>query len=161
MKYKVIMEKGNYALILRGLRMDEYAVVNGLNAERGDWAHTVTYYNFSAYSPINQAQALFYAVDNFRYCTEPNYISRCRLEELATLFKDKLLEIDDELAMEYFNEECEMTDEEKEFFGIETESEDDDFDDSPAWEDDSDRGCKDCPDDECTGHYMSCYYRSV
>lgn len=36
MKYKVIMQKGNYALILRGLRMDEYAVVNGLNAERGD-----------------------------------------------------------------------------------------------------------------------------
>ena len=41
------------------------------------------------------------------------------------------------------------------------ESEEEDFDDSPAWEDDSDRGCEDCPDDECTGHCMSCYYRPV
>ena len=23
------------------------------------------------------------------------------------------------------------------------------------------RGCSDCPDDECTGHCMSCYYRPV
>lgn len=37
----------------------------------------------------------------------------------------------------------------------------DDFDDSAAWEDDSDRGCADCPPDECTGHCMSCYYRPV
>ena len=41
------------------------------------------------------------------------------------------------------------------------ESEEEDFDDSPAWEDDSDRGCEDCPDDECTGNCMSCYYRPV
>ena len=41
------------------------------------------------------------------------------------------------------------------------ESEDEEFDDYPAWEDDSNRGCKDCPDDECTGHCMSCYYRPV
>lgn len=35
-----------------------------------------------------------------------------------------------------------------------------DWDDCPeAWQDDSDRGCSDCPDDECTGHCMSCYYR--
>lgn len=38
---------------------------------------------------------------------------------------------------------------------------DEDFDDSEAWEDDSNRGCKDCPPDECTGHCMSCYYRPV
>ena len=40
-------------------------------------------------------------------------------------------------------------------------SEDEEFDDSPAWEDDSDRGCEDCPPEECTGHCMSCYYRPV
>ena len=37
----------------------------------------------------------------------------------------------------------------------------DEPDDSAAWEDDSDRSCKDCPPDECTGHCMSCYYRPV
>lgn len=29
------------------------------------------------------------------------------------------------------------------------------------WEDDSNIGCSDCPDDECTGHCMSCSYRPV
>lgn len=49
----------------------------------------------------------------------PNYIPRIRLEELATLFKDGLIEDDKESAMEYFNEVCEMSEEEKSFFGIE------------------------------------------
>lgn len=52
----------------------------------------------------------------------PNYIPRTRPEELATLFKDGLIEDDKESAMEYFNEVCEMTDEEKEWFGIEEDS---------------------------------------
>lgn len=29
------------------------------------------------------------------------------------------------------------------------------------WSDDSDRGCSDCPEDECTGHCTSCFYRPV
>lgn len=124
MKYEVILEKGDYALILRGSRMEEYAVVNGLNKERGDWAWTCCYYNFSEFAPIDKAEALFLALDYFRMRTETNYIPRCRLEELATQFKDGLIEDDEESAMEYFDEVCEMTDEEKEFFGIETESED-------------------------------------
>lgn len=33
--------------------------------------------------------------------------------------------------------------------------------DPEAWEDDSYRSCADCPPDECTGHCMSCYYRTV
>ena len=38
----------------------------------------------------------------------------------------------------------------------------DDYDyEREAWEDDSDIGCKDCPDDECTGHCFSCPYRPV
>lgn len=36
-----------------------------------------------------------------------------------------------------------------------------DFDDSEAWQDDSDRGCSDCPPSECTGHCMSCSYRPI
>lgn len=48
-------------------------------------------------------------------------IPRCRLEELATLFKDGLISDDRESALEYFDEVCEMTEEEKEWFGIEEE----------------------------------------
>ena len=124
MKYEVICEKGDYALILRGSRMEEYAVVNGLNKERGDWGWTCCYYNFSEFAPIDKAEALFLALDYFRMRTETDYIPRCRLEELATKFKDGLIEDDKESAIEYFDEVCEMTESEKEFFGIETESED-------------------------------------
>ena len=123
MKYEVILEKEEYALILRGSRMEEYAVVNGLNKETEEWGWTCCYYNFGNYSQIDKAQALFLALDYFRMRTEENYIPRCRLEELATQFKDGLIEDDKEQALIYFDEVCEMSDSEKEFFGIETESE--------------------------------------
>lgn len=35
-----------------------------------------------------------------------------------------------------------------------------DEEDPDDLDDDSNLGCKDCPEDECTGHCMSCYYRS-
>lgn len=41
-----------------------------------------------------------------------------RMSELATQFKDGLIEDDEEQAMIYFDETCEMTDKEKEYFGI-------------------------------------------
>ena len=34
MNYKLIIESGEWALILRGSRMKEYAVVNGLDKEK-------------------------------------------------------------------------------------------------------------------------------
>ena len=123
MKYELIMKKGDYALIVRGKNLDEYAVVNRLDEEKGVWDYTCTYYNFGRYSKLSQVEALYYALDAFRYRTEENYISRRRLEELATLFKDGLIEDDEEQALIYFDGVCEMTGCEKEFFGIETESE--------------------------------------
>ena len=123
MKYEVICEKGDYALILRGSRMEEYAVVNGLNKERGDWSWTCCYYNFGDYALIDKAEALFLALDYFRMRTETDYIPRHRLEELVTQFKDGLIEDDEVSAMEYFDKVCEMSESEKKFFGIETESE--------------------------------------
>lgn len=50
MKYEVIMEAKNYALIKRGINLNEYAVVSRLNKETGSWAHTCVYYNFSPYA---------------------------------------------------------------------------------------------------------------
>ena len=126
MKYELIMEKGEYALILRGNKMKEYAVVNGLNKETGEWCWTCCYYCFyceGVQAPCTQAEALALCVDYFRMRTETDYITRCRLEELATQFKDGLIEDDEEQAIIYFDEVCEMTENEKEFFGIETESE--------------------------------------
>lgn len=122
MRYEVIMESGEYALILRGSRMEEYAVVYQLDKVKGSWAWTCCYVNFGSFAPCNQAQALASCVDYFRSKTEEGYIPRCRLEELATFFKDGLISDDRESALEYFDEYCEMSEEEKSFFGIEEDS---------------------------------------
>jgi len=42
-----------------------------------------------------------------------------------------------------------------------TRNEEEEFDESAAWDDDSNRSCKDCPPEDCNGHCMSCYYRTV
>lgn len=75
------------------------------------------YYMFS--NDKEKIVALLNATEKLFEKVNKNYISRTRLEELATLFKDGLISDNRESAMEYFNEVCEMTDEEKEFFGIE------------------------------------------
>lgn len=124
MKHEKLFEKGKYSLILRKTNLDEYAVVYGLNEENGEWQHTVGYWNFGKYSRLDKVEALQAALDCFRVKTENNYISRCRLEELATKFKDGLIEYDELYASSYFDEECEMEKHEKKFFEVETESED-------------------------------------
>ena len=43
MKYTLIEEKGQYALILRGKSMTQYAVVRGLNKETESWDWTCCY----------------------------------------------------------------------------------------------------------------------
>ena len=124
-RYDLIMESGEYALILRGNKMKEYAVVNGLNKETGEWGWTCCYYCFyceGVQAPCTQAKALALCVDYLRMRTETDYIPRCRLEELATLFKDGLISDDRESAMEYFDEVCEMSEEEKSFFEIEEDT---------------------------------------
>lgn len=124
MEYKVLFEKGNCALIKRGSDMQQYAVVRNLNKENGEWDWTVGYSMFDKCSGTTEIKALQKMIELFRAKTEPDYISRSRLEELATYFKDGLIEDDKKSAMEYFDNVCEMTEEEKEFFGIEEEDED-------------------------------------
>lgn len=125
MKYEVIIEKGEYALIKRGVHMDEYAVVNGLDKTKGNWNWTVYYISFGKYSPYAEAHALSLVTEVFRSKTETNYIPRFRLEELATKFKDGLFgaDLESEEYDEFFLDECEMEPHELEFFGIEMESE--------------------------------------
>lgn len=124
MRYEKILQKDKYALVLREESLDEYAVVYGLNEEDGEWQHTVDYWNFGKYSSTSKAKALQEALECFRCKTEERYISRSRLEELATKLIDALLEYDEEFARECFAVECEMEDHEMDFFEIKTESED-------------------------------------
>ena len=123
MIYNIILRNGRYALLDMGY---QYAVVSGYDPsqpENQQWDHG-TYLTHWNQGVEDKQIALFHAIEQFRLKTEPDYISRYRLEELATKFKDGLLDADEDFAMEYFDEVCEMTESEKEFFGIETESED-------------------------------------
>ena len=165
-KYEVIITYKNYTVIKyqKGYIGDEYAVARNFDAENFSWDSSGDNYAYSfdaALACLLRRIGSDYVKNRNQLIIESNTgITYDRMCELATRFKDGLIETDEDYAMEFFKDECEMTDNEKEFFGIEIESEDE-FDDSPAWEDDSDRGCKDCPPEECTGHCMSCYYRPV
>lgn len=122
MKYNIILRNGRYALIERE---NEYVVACGFDEtqeEGSQWTQGYYYTHWNKSGVVKQ-RMLSAALEYFRTLTETDYIPRCRLEELATQFKDGLIEDDEESAMEYFDEVCEMSDEEKEFFGIEVESE--------------------------------------
>lgn len=125
MKWIEILQKDNYAL-LQSESDTQYVVVSGYDStqpEGQQWAHG-TYFTY--WDDLNKkATALSSALDLFRYRTESKYISRLRLEELATKFKDGLFGayLEDEEYEEFFTDECEMEDYEKEFFGIESEEE--------------------------------------
>lgn len=129
MEYKVIMKNDKYALIERGTGIRKYAVVSGLNEEKKEWDWTVAayafYYGGNVVPQYTQAEALGKAVDLFRLRTEENYISRPRLEELATHFKDRIYKdiMDtetEEEAEELFKDYCEMENHELTFFGLES-----------------------------------------
>jgi hypothetical protein len=121
---EVILQKGKYALIDRGNQLKEIAVVYGLNEEKEEWEHTCNYwsYEYNGSPTMSKAVALSYGLELFRVKTEENYISRYRLEELCTKFKDALYEADEEYADDFVEQEC--FENEMEWLGI-TESEDD------------------------------------
>ena len=123
MKYTILLRNGRYALIEKE---NEYVVACGFDEtlpEGSQWTQGYYYTHWNASGVVKQ-RMLSAALEYFRILTETDYIPRCRLEELATQFKDGLIEDGEAEAMEYFDEVCEMTENEKEFFGIETESED-------------------------------------
>lgn len=118
MKWVEILRKDKLAL-LQSENNSQYAVASGYNPdgkEDEQWSHA----SYFMYYGNEQAKALYLqaALDMFRAKSEENYIPRYRLEELATKFKDGLLEDDKEEAMIFFDEECELIDSEKEWFGI-------------------------------------------
>lgn len=90
MKWIEILRKDNHAL-LQSESDTQYAVVSGYDPtqlEGQQWSNG-TYFTY--WDDLNKkATALSSALDLFRYRTESKYISRLRLEELATKFKDGL-----------------------------------------------------------------------
>ena len=104
MRYKKILEKGKYALILRKKDLDEYAVVHGLNEETGEWNHTVNYWNFGKFSGLNQAKALQKALDCFRAKTEETIEQEMPSEQIANILINMSLDMDYADYLEHYDE---------------------------------------------------------
>lgn len=122
MDYKLIAEKNEYALIQRGSRMQQYAVVNGLDKDKGEWNYTCTYYEAGKYSKLSEEESLFKALDDFRSRTDRDYIPHGRLLEIATLLKDGLLEDDADEAYEYMCDTVELSKKEAEALGLDLDA---------------------------------------
>ena len=136
MKYTLIDENGQYALILRGESMTQYAVVSGLDKETGSWDWTCCYYDFGKFSELTRAEALFKALDYYLMWTNEKYISWARMSEIVTILKDGLIEDDEEEAYRYMADTLELSNTEAEYFGLDMEqyrdATDEDVDNHPA-----------------------------
>ena len=121
MKYILIDEMGQYALILRGKSMTQYAVVRGLDKETESWDWTCCYYDFGEFSKLTRAEALFKALDYYLMRTNEKHISWTRMSEIATLLKDGLIEDGEQEAYRYMTEVVELSDAEAEYFGLDVE----------------------------------------
>ena len=136
MKYTLIESKGQYALILRGESMTQYAVVSGLDKKAGSWDWTCCYYDFGKFSGLTKAEALFKALDYYLMRTNEKYISWARMSEIATLLKDGLIEDGEDEAYRYMADAVELSDAEAEYFGLDMEryrdAVDEDADNHPA-----------------------------
>lgn len=115
----IILRNGRYALLDKG---HEYVVACGFNEEIMEWAqgYYYTHWNESENKKMFCLQA---AIDYFRRKIDEDYIPRNRLEELATKFKDGLIECDEDFAMEFFEDECDLSESEMEWFGLEESEE--------------------------------------
>ena len=122
MLWNELLRKGNVSL-LQSQSDTQYCICRNYNPnEKKDQQYDGGTY-FCYWGDLERKPYfLSAALENFRVKTEDNYVPRARLEELATKFKDGLLECDEDFAMEFFEEECELLDSEMEWLGI-TESE--------------------------------------
>ena len=114
MKYTLIDEKGQYALILRGKSMTQYAVVYGLDKETRSWDWTCCYYDFGEFFGLTRAEALFKVLDYYLMRTSEKHIPWAIMSEIATVLKDGLIEDGEEDAYQYMADVADLSDVEAE-----------------------------------------------
>lgn len=127
MLWNELLRKGNVSL-LQSQSDTQYCICRNYNpdAKEDQQYDGGTYFCYWG-DKERKPYFLSAALENFRVKTEDDYVPRARLEELATKFKDGLLECDEDFATEFFEEECELTDSEMECLGIENNEEDDEY----------------------------------
>ena len=102
----IIKQEGNYTLLAKHYdngEFHEYVVAFG-SKENGSWGHGHYFWH-----------DLDGALDYFRSQTNPNYIGRRRLEEIATIALHGLV---DEGVYENYEDDLQLEENEIDFFGI-------------------------------------------
>ena len=118
MKYTEILRKGNCVLVDHEAGQ-QYIVGVGYDPERPDnqkWCHTHSFPYWM--NPDLKGKALSDALDFLLTRTDETYISRCRLEEIATRSLDEVKEAADPDYLGEFINELDLTEFEKGFFGV-------------------------------------------
>lgn len=134
-EYNVILKFGDYTIIsYKKQHMGtEYVIARNFNAEEFSWDSASNNYAYSMESALATLLSRLgsdYVKSQRQLEIERNTgIAFDRACELASKFKDKIADDamefndSDEDFLEFFTEECEMNEEELEFFGIKMESE--------------------------------------
>ncbi len=120
---KEIVSYKDYTLLDLGY---QYVVVYKYDEnqpEGSQWA-SGTYFSYWN-DELNKSKMLLSAIDYLITKVDDNHISLPRFEEISTMALHGLIEDDKDSAMEFFENEIELTENEREYFGIETESEED------------------------------------
>jgi len=120
-RYELIAEKEPYAVILRGCQLQQYAVVRGLDKEKGEWDWTCCYYDFGEHMELTREKAFFKALDDFFARTDERHIPYDRILEIAVLLKDGLVEDGMDEAYEYMCNTVELSENEAEILGLDME----------------------------------------
>ena len=130
-KYDVVLKYEDYTIISyeKQYMGIEYVIARNFNAEEFSWDSARDNYAYS----LESALAILLSRNGSDYVKSPRQleierntgITFERVCELASKFKDGLFgsDLDEEEYDEFFLDECEMNEEELEFFGIEMESE--------------------------------------
>lgn len=122
MKWTPIISKGKYTL-LQSESDTQYVVALNYDAndpENEQWSAGTYFCYFDAEQKLEEFHD---ALECFRYKTEHGYITKARLEELCTRFKDKAIELLEEDGLtgeeiEYELEEFGLEPHEKEWLGF-------------------------------------------
>lgn len=118
MLWNELLRKGNISL-LQSQSDTQYCVCSNYtpNGKEDQQYDNGTYFCYWG-NTEQKAYFLSAALECFRARTEENYISKYRMEELASKAIDRLIEDDTDEASYYFIEEMEMEDFELEYFGL-------------------------------------------
>ena len=122
---EVILRKGNCVLI-----NDHAAQQYIVGVDYDPDAPKGQQWGYGLYFPYwmnaeKEVDALLAATEILLIKTDENYVSKARLEQIATAALHELKEIDEDSFIDFCEGDLDLTDEEKEWFGLNEEEEND------------------------------------